>query len=290
METGKNKYTIIPNAYIRFDNKMDSDKLLLYTIIMQNRTTKDTCIFSIRELCNRLNTNTKNTNRVNYIIDTLEYFQKKEIFFFSDKYNCKNEINIKQFSEKNKLDFIYVEVVNEIIDNFTIIYDDEVDMILELCQEKNINKYNMIHLYLYILSFIKENKTDDDYKLAYPSINNIASELQLSEYTVLKYIKELNEAEILYYDGVGYKIINGEYKMTNTYYCRTQDKELLDKFIQFKRQEKNITPMTKNDKNTTNKKRSLKQKINKINKKQNKTQEDIELTRQLEEEYEKLNR
>jgi hypothetical protein len=61
--------------------------------------------------------------------------------------------------------------------DFTIIYDDEVDLILELCKSNNINKYNMIHLYLYILSFIKENDKDEDYKLAYPSINNISEAL-----------------------------------------------------------------------------------------------------------------
>lgn len=153
------KFTIIPNVHIRFDDKLESDKLLLYLMLMQNRTTKDICIFSIRQLCNRLNTTTRNSNRTKYIIDTLKYFEDKEILCFSDSYNCKNEIKIEEYTNENKIDILYAELINEIDGDFTIIYDNEVDMILELCQQKNINKYNIIHLYLYILSFIKANNS-----------------------------------------------------------------------------------------------------------------------------------
>ena len=282
------KFTIIPNVHIRFDDKLESDKLLLYLMLMQNRTTKDICIFSIRQLCNRLNTTTRNSNRTKYIIDTLKYFEDKEIFCFSDSYNGKNEIKIEEYTNENKIDVLYAELIDEIVGDFTVIYDDEVDMILELCQKNNINKYNLIHLYLYILSFIKVNEQDEDHKLAYPSINNISEALQLSEYTVLKYIKELKKEEILYNDSIGYKIVNGEYRMTNTYYCRTEDKDKLDTFMELKRKDKVIKPMTSKDKNITNLKRSLKQKINKLNKKGNKTEEDILQINKLEKEYEIL--
>ena len=282
------KFTIIPNVHIRFDDKLESDKLLLYLMLMQNRTTKDICIFSIRQLCNRLNTTTRNSNRTKYIIDTLKYFEDKEILCFSDSYNCKNEIKIEEYTNENKIDILYAELINEIDGDFTIIYDNEVDMILELCQQKNINKYNIIHLYLYILSFIKANEQDEDHKLAYPSINNISEALQLSEYTVLKYIKELKKEEILYYDSIGYKIVNGEYRMTNTYYCRMEDKDKLDGFIESKRKDKDIKPMTSKEKNKTNLKRSLKQKINKLNKKENKTEEEKLQLEEIEKEYETL--
>jgi hypothetical protein len=48
-----------------------------------------------------------------------------------------------------------------------------------------------------------------------------------------------------------------------------EDKDILDKFIEIKRQDKGVTPMSKKDKNITNLKRSIKQKINKLYKKQN---------------------
>jgi len=255
---------------------------------MQNRSTKDICIFSIRQLCDRLNTTTRNSNRTRYIIDTLEYFEDKKIFYFSDCYNCKNEIKMSEYTNENKIDVLYAELIDEIVGDFTVIYDDEVDLILELCQKNNINKYNMIHLYLYILSFIKVNEQDEDHKLAYPSIGNISEGLQLSEYTVLKYIKELKKAEILHYDSIGYKIVNGKYRMTNTYYCRTEDKDKLDAFMELKRKDKNIKPMTSKEKNATNLKRSLKQKINKLTAKQNKSEEEKEKLKELEKEYETM--
>jgi hypothetical protein len=87
---------------------------------------------------------------------------------------------------------------------------------------------------------------------------------------------------------VGYKVVNGKYKMTNTYYCRVEDKELLDKLIQKKKREVGIKVLTTKDKNKTNQKRSLKQKINKLHNKENKIDEEIELLKQLTEEYGQL--
>ena len=101
-------------------------------------------------------------------------------------------------------------------------------------------------------------------------------------------IKELKKEEILYYDSIGYKIVNGEYRMTNTYYCRMEDKDKLDSFIELKRKDKNIKPMTSKEKNKTNLKRSLKQKINKLNKKENKTEEEKLQLEEIEKEYETL--
>ena len=282
------KYTIIPNEYILGENKLESNKLFLLMILLQGKSSKDICFLSIKYLCKRLNTNTGNTNRTKYIIDTLKYFQDKQIFFFSDSCHCNNEINIEQETQKDKTDIFFAEVYTKIDEKFTIIYDEEIDNILELCKQQKIDKYNIIHLYLYILSFINNNEQDELYKLCYPSIETISNALQLSEYTILKYIKALKDSNILYYDSIGYKIVNGEYRMTNTYYSRMEHKDKLDYFINNKRQDKGIIPMNTNDKNTTNMKRSLKQKINKLIKKENKTEKEIIKLKSLQEQYEKL--
>jgi len=104
----------------------------------------------------------------------------------------------------------------------------------------------------------------------------------------LKYIDVLRENKLLYYNNVGYKIVNGEYRMTNTYYCRYEDKELLENRLNTIKQTKNIITMNKSDKIKTNNKRSLKQRINKLNNKLNKTDEEIETLKLLQEEYEQL--
>jgi DNA-binding transcriptional regulator YhcF (GntR family) len=282
------KFTIISNDYIKGDSKLDSKKLFLFLILMQNRTTKDTCMFNVRYLCDRLDATTRNTNRTKYIIDTLKYFQEKQILFFSDKYNCIDEINIEKFITENKMDIVFAELYEPFEDNFTMIYDNEIDFILDYCKNNKINKYLIINLYLYILSYINNNEKDEDYKLCYPSIETLANELQISENTVLKYIDILKENKLLYYNNVGYKIVNGEYKMTNTYYCRYDDKEVLENKLDNIRQTKSINIMNKSDKMKTNNKRSLKQKINKLINKLNKTEEEVEKLKLLQEEYKQL--
>jgi hypothetical protein len=282
------KFTKIPNEYINGDNMMESNKLFLLMILLQGKTSKDVCFLSIKYLCKRLNTNTGNTNRTKYIIDTLKYFKEQKILCYSDTIDCEYDIDIEEATHKDKTDIFFAELYNDISGDFTIIADMEVKLIISLCQEQKIDKYNIIHLFLYILSCIKNNEQDEDYKLCYPSIDKISNVLGLSEITVLKYIKILKEEHILYYDSIGYKIINGQYKMTNTYYCRYKDKDKLDYFIEYKRKDKGIKPMTSKDKNITNIKRSLKQKINKLNKKDNKTEEEVLQLKKIEKEYETL--
>lgn len=282
------KFTKIPNEYILGENMMESNKLFLLMILLQGKTSKDVCFLSIKYLCKRLNTNTGNTNRTKYIIDTLKYFKEQKILCYSDTIDCENDIDIEEATQKDKTEIFFAELYHDISGDFTIITDMEVKLILNLCKEQKIDKYNMIHLFLYILSCIKNNEQDEDYKLCYPSVFTISSALGLSEITVLKYIKVLKESNILYYDSIGYKIVNGEYRMTNTYYCRAEDKDKLDYFIEHKRQDKGIKPMTSNDKNIINIKRSLKQKINKLNKKENKTEEEKLQLKEIEKEYENL--
>jgi len=284
----KNTFTSISNDYIKGNSKLDSKKLFLFLILMQNRTSKDTCMFNVRYLCDRLDATTRNTNRTKYITDTLKYFQEQQILFFSNKYNCIDEINIEEFVIGNKMDIVFAELYDSLEDNFTMIYDNEIDFILDYCKSNKINKYLIIHLYLYILSCINNNKQDEDYKLAYPKIETMANELEISENTVLKYIDILKANKLIYYNNVGYKIVNGEYRMTNTYYCRNEDIELLNNRLDKIKQTKNITIMNKSDKVKTNNKRSVKQKINKLINKLNKTEEEIERLKLLQEEYEQL--
>ena len=285
----ENTFTIISNDHIKGDNQLKSDKLFLLVLLLQNKTSKDTCMFNIRYLCDRLDTTTRNTNRTKYIIDTLKYFQEQQILFFSNKYNCIDEIySIEEFAKSNKMDIIFAELFDKIDMNFTTIDDKEIDFILEYSKENNIDKYLIIHLYLYILSWINNNKQDEDYKLSYPSIEKIANELDISETTVLKYIDILKDNKLLHYNNVGYKIVQGKYKMTNTYYCRYEDREILENRLNSIKKNKDIKILDSNDKIKTNNKRSLKQKINKLNNKIDKTEEDEHLLLELKNKYEKI--
>lgn len=281
-------FTMIPSQYINKHEKMESDQLLLLSILLQNRTNKDTCMFNMVYLCERLLTTTKNTNRVNFIIETLKYFEEKNILFFSDNYNCKNQINIEMFTRKSKTNIIFAETYEEINDNFTILYDKELDDIITYCKINKLSKHQMVHLFLYIVKGIKRNKQDEDYKLTYPSIKTMADELDISETTIIKYLKSLREMELLYYDNVGYKISNGKFKSTSTYYSRYEDREYVMNMLNKISNDKGIRTLDSKGKSKINQKRSLKQKINKLNKKIIITKEDKLRLDQLQEEYENL--
>lgn len=282
------KYTKIPNDFIFGDSKLESDKLFLLTILFQGRTMKDISYFNVKYLCKRLNTTTSNINRTKYIINTMKYFQENNIFAFSDKPDASNDIDIEKELNKDKTGIYFAELYYSMDGKYTIIKDKEIELVLDICENNKIDKYKMLHMYLYILSCINNNDTDEEFKLARPSLNTISNVVDISETTILKYIEALKNENILNYDCIGYKIVNGKYKMTNTYYCRTEDKELLDKLIKNKRQEVGINILTLKDKNKINQKRSLKQKINKLCRKENKSDEDVELLKQLTEEYGQL--
>jgi hypothetical protein len=284
----EDKYIMIPNDFIDGEKKLNSDKLLLLTILLQGRTGADTCLFSIRYLCQRLNTTTGNTNRTKFIIDTLKYFQDKDILFFSDTIECNNRIDIEETTKQNKMDIFFAELQHE-IGRFTKLYYNELKIILDYCNINKIDKYLITHLYLYIMRLIETNDQVEIYKLCYPSIENMSTLLNISENTVLKYIKILKEdMDLLYYDNVGYRIVNGKYKATKTYYCRMKDKEFLDNRINIENKDKSITPLNKKEKSKINNKRSLKQKINNLAKKINKSEEEIEELKSLEKQYNKL--
>jgi hypothetical protein len=172
---------------------------------------------------------------------------------------------------------------------FTMLYDKEFNKIINYCNNNKIDKYLILKLFLYIVRKINNNEKDEDYKLCYPSILKIAEILNISETTVLKYIKILrDELELLYYDNVGYKIVNGKYKETSMFYSKMEDKDYVIRRIKKEQENKSINTLDKPTKNKLNQKRSLKQKINILIKKNNKTDEENNKLIELQIQYNEL--
>ena len=83
--------TKIPTKYIKGEKQLESDKLLILGILSQGRNVNNTTIFSVRYLCQRIDSSTGNTNRTKFLIDTLEYFEFNKILSFSDECTCTRE-------------------------------------------------------------------------------------------------------------------------------------------------------------------------------------------------------
>lgn len=283
-------FTRIPNKYIKYIKDKDyevlsSNDLLIFILLMQNINSKGVTIFNIKWLCDKLGTTIKNRKRIKSLEKTLNALD----FKYYDSNSLKIKTNPIKIIENDKNTLIFAKSNIEIDDNFTKIEDWEVDEILEYCNNNTIDKALIVHLYTYIVSCINNNESDEEYGLAYPKIETIEQELEISRNTILKYMNILDELKIITSNYVGYKITNGKIKMTNTYYCRYRDKELLDKYINKLKKDKGNNSIDNEKKNKINLKRSLKQKINKLNQKENKTEEENNKLEKLLIEYESLN-
>ena len=194
----------------------------------------------------------------------------------------------------SKNEFIYCDAtkLNNLNDNFTLLYDDELYELLKLADIYNIDKFQLIQLFVLILSYINNNddiSNEHDYLLAYPSYQLIEDRIGLSPHTIEKYINILKENELLYSDYAGYTVsANGDIRNTKMYYCRYRDKEKVINRIKEER-ENGIITYNKLSRNKGNLKRSLKQIINKLtSKKEELTKEDILKLDLLNKEYKKL--
>lgn len=283
-------FTRIPNRYIKYLKDINyeilsSNDLLILILLMQNINSKGISIFNLKWLCDKLGTTIKNRKRIKSLENTLN-----ELDF---EYYCDNSLEIKlnpsEIMKNDKNSLIFAKSNIDIDDNFTKLEDWEVYRILEYCNKNTIDKALIVHLYTYIVSCINNNESDEEYGLAYPKIETMELELEISKNTILKYIDVLDELKIITSNYVGYRITNGKIKMTNTYYCRYRDKELLDNYINKLKKNKDNNSIDNEKKNKINLKRSLKQKINKLNEKENKTKEENNKLQKLLAEYETLN-
>lgn len=235
----------------------------------------------------KIKNTTKNTITIK---NTLNTFSENEIlnYYIDTEELSEHKINILN---TDKHDYIYASILEEDC-NFTMLYDSELNKIIKHSNELKIDTYNILSFYIYILSFINTNSKDENYKLCYVSIENIKNELGLSENTIIKYIDILKNINILRCDYAGYKeTAKGQVKNGTMYYCRAMDEELLIQKLTKLRTEEGFIKLNNKNKDKSNIKKSIKQRINYLNKKEKENTiskiETITLN-QLKEEYNNL--
>ena len=221
--------TKIPTKYIKGEKQLESDKLLLLGILSQGRNVNNTTIFSVRYLCQRIDSSTGNTNRTKFLIDTLEYFEFNKILSFSDECTCENKINIREFNINNKIDISFGEFYDDINEErYTNCNNIEIKNMFLFCKNNKLNKYLMFHLYLYLLESLDINMEKNSY--THMSVNEIKSQLNISKDTFLKYMESFEELNIFNHKSTGMILRNG-YQNVTVYYCRPNYKELLNREV-----------------------------------------------------------
>lgn len=264
----KENFTIISNEIIKGENTLEGIELSVLIVLLMNKTNKNIITCNYDYIYKMLNVKKNNSYKINKIKDTMQQLQQKTFFNYYSDFLLQEEItNIKDL-KRNELFFI--EFNYDIDSDFTILYDYEIVTILNY-NNNSVNNYTLLELYTYIMSCIKNNEKDIDYKCCYPSHENIIDSIDITENTLIKYLKILNELNLLVYDIAGFKeTVKGQIKNSTTYYSRYDDIDNLKETLSIIRKEKGYIKLNNKSKDKSNIKRSIKQKINILNKKQNK--------------------
>ena len=259
-------FTRVPNEFIKGDDfKLGIKELGVTTILLQNINVKNICSFNLAWLYETLNISDKNTYSQKEIKNIINGFIEDEIIICRNNISTKSEtIEDVNTISKNKLIFAQINIdLNE--ETFTMITETEVDLIKKYCEENSVDMFGLLATCLYILSCINMNEKDEDYLLCYPSIENISSEVDISEKTVLKYINILKELKILVFDYAGYKILSdSKIKNGKMFYTRYDNEELLLNRLKKEREEHGFIDINKRLKNIDGIKIIIKNRINNL--------------------------
>lgn len=287
------KFTRIPNNLIKDDKELDPKELTILILIYMSRNSKDTCIFNLEWLYTSLQIKANNTYGKKEIRTILQTFYNDEILVYYNNIYLKDKDTIENIIDYNKNDLIFAELFNEIGDSgFTMILDNEIESLINYSNENKIDTYSLIKTYIYICSTFNNNVQAEDYLLGFPSILKIADMSEITEKTALKYINILRDLNIFVFDYAGFKETSkGQIKNGNMFYTRVGNEDLLLQRLQNERIKKGFIKVNQRNKDKSNLKRSITNKLKYLNKKQKEGQAnviDIENIKLLTEQYEEL--
>lgn len=262
-------FTRIPNTIIKDnDIELNEKELLIASMVFTTLNSKSICTFTIQMLYDLLNIKSNNTRSRNQIKEALKTFEKLELFQYYKNTFVDNESIIKADDIKiNTLVFAYYPYD---IESFTKLKDIEFKKIINYSLNNEIDIYLLFKTMLYILSYINENKQEEYYKLAFPTLATLKDKLNITEKTLLKYINILKDLNILTFDYAGITITkDNEVRNGNLFYCRPEDEKYLTERLIKEREEKGFIKISKLNKDKIKLKTTLTQKINYL---KNKTQ------------------
>jgi len=186
--------------------------------------------------------------------------KKANIFSYYEDIDLKKEFNDVGKFKKGEVYYVQLDYVFD--NSFFVVYDDEIRMVLEYCKGKrNIDKFKLTGYFCYlIMRMNKENK------ICYPSFDKIEYDVGIGTKAIMSYNKILKDLKLIDYINGGYRIVRGKVKQDVNYYCRYEDRECLKEYVKKFKEDNNLNKQTTSEKKKSNKKRSLKQKINHLEK------------------------
>ena len=135
MEIREDSFIKIDNKYIR-DNDyiLDKKELVLLILINTNLTVKNDCIFTIGYLMDMLDYSNNNKKIFSEIKEILNLLSNDEIIQLYTDRRTKSILFDEGILNLSKNEFIYCDAtkLNNLNDNFTLLYDDELCELLKL--------------------------------------------------------------------------------------------------------------------------------------------------------------
>lgn len=202
-ELEQQKFIKLNNDYLNreFIRQHNIDSVLILSILLRNYTARGEIVFNINYLLDVLEVKKTNTNRINKIKHTLNSLAATKVL----------DTGIDFMSIKND-DIVRVdyELAKE---HFTIVYDFEVDAILNA--DTTVDKYAMFYLFVFIKYRLNVNT-----QVMYWSIKDMAREMNTkSNKTVLGYIDTLEKIGLIKVANVGTRVFaDNSVKQANNIY------------------------------------------------------------------------
>ncbi|MHB9924614.1 hypothetical protein [Clostridium botulinum] len=268
---------LIEDRNLESNYLLSNESLLIYILVCKTMTIRNYCTFSINRLFDFLEVNRNQTKMLDKIKSCLLELKKANIFSYYEDIDLKEEVNDVGKFKKGEVYYVQLDYVFD--NNFFIVYDDEIKEILDYCKgKKNIDKFKLTGYFCYlVMRMNKENK------LCYPSFDKIEFDVGIGVKAIMSYNNILKEIKLIDYINGGYRIVKGKVKQDVNYYCRYEDRECLEEYAKRFKEDNNLKSQTTSGKKKSNKKRSLKQKFNHLEK-----VGDTTGARQIKEIYDKL--
>ncbi|WPC42930.1 hypothetical protein [Clostridium sp. JS66] len=251
---------------------------VIYSILLRSVTTRNTIPICVNSIADILLINKKNNNRfVNRIKNKIKDMNNN-LFILCKDTNC--NIPVEDINNST----IYFTKLNDNKDApFMMLYDNEIDKLIEYSVGKNVSVEDLITHYSFIVNGFKGKKEKEEvpegYKCWYGTFDSITNKIGLAKNTLVANNKIFQELNLLLIGNAGGKLDkeNNTYENTSNIYSKFADKEYFNKYLEVKKGQINKSFQRNKDKKEQDEQRRLKQIYKNYQKKNNITCiEDIE--------------
>lgn len=228
---------------------------VIYILLLRNLTLRNTCIFNINMIKDLLlNEGTTDSRQINIIKDTLKSLHDNGIITLYLN-NCCTEEFI-DFENNNKI--YYAQINNQPKNNFFILYDSEIDVILNFCKGKEKRGISIYNLLVYFGMVIKVINSKD--KVGYCTYEVLQYKFGFSADTISKFNEYLTKLKLIRYNNTFYDIRSN--RSLSNIYARFKDEEQFNIAVENRKKTIEANIILTDKKGVQDLKRSIKKKLN----------------------------